>query len=461
MKPLSFLVALSVASPLFVAAQDDFLDAFPVEFLAEAPVVEITGSTVDATAQFREPFHAGIAPTHSVWIALTVDAARRVELTGRGEAAAPVPALPNILFSVYTGSALSQLKVVQRYELISSPASSRSRHPGGEPFTRDARVVFDAEPGTTYYIAVDSETGGEGRFVLNLSDSRDNLTPELTLIEPEAEWSYYQAIDTTTVPGTVRAFNPATTDPDFYTTWHTAAAYNGPAFAAPRKGPFGYGTINGEPFRSFNLATPAADQRAAVTYFRTTFVPERGVQELGFEGMFDDGVVIYINGEEATRINMPAFGTVTSTTLANGASFTANGVAISNEDAIQYATAGGLNLPAGEEVEIGVSLHNGSATSSDSSFHMRVYATKADPVPALVTVEPDGFEDFYRLTWPGRVGFSYQVEFSDTGLEDGDWELERQGVTVPREDGTVLRVVRSQTGKSFWRVITTRLEEGE
>ena len=451
MKHLSFILALSSASSLLLKAEDNFEDATPIEFTAAQDTALVTGTTVGATAEENEPAHAGIPANRSFWYALTVDEARRVEIAGTPGTS------PNIVMSVYTGTMLTDLQVVSRYANFNRPASSRSRHPGGEPFTQNARVVFDAEPGTTYFVAVDGESNAQGSFELTLSTSRDTLTPEFELVPVEAGWSYYQALDLA-IPTAPATFNPAITDPDFYTTWQTVEGYDGPAFLGPNNAPFGYGTINGEPFRSFSLTTPATGQRAAVTYFRTTFTPERGVQELGFEGMIDDGAVIYINGTEVARINMSTVTNVTSTTTALGANFTANGVATSCEDGIQYATAGGLNLLAGEEVEIGVSLHNGSTTSSDSSFHMRVYATKADPLPAVVALEDTQFKDTYRLVWNARKGFSYRVEFTNTSLDEESWQEEIQGTDTPEEDGPLDRFVLSNFRESYWRVITTPAE---
>jgi hypothetical protein len=457
MKPLSFILALSSASSLLLTAEDDFGNATPIQFNAADLTAVVTGTNLGASAEVNEPAHAGIPASRSIWYALTVDEPRRVEIAGAPGTPTPIP---NIVMSVYTGSRLTDLRVVSRYAYFTHPASSRSRHPGGEPFTQDARLAFDAEPGTTYFIAVDGESNAQGSFELTFSTSRDTLTPEFELVPAEASWSYYQALDLT-VPTAPATFNPATADPDFYTTWHTAAAYNGPTFNGPVAAPFGYGAINGEPFRSFSLITPATDQRAAVTYFRTTFTPERGVQELGFEGMIDDGAVIYINGTEATRINMPAIANVTSTTSALAATFTPPVPAVSNEDGIQYATAGGLNLLAGEEVEIGVSLHNAGTTSSDLSFHMRVYATKADPIPAVITLAATQFKNTYRLAWSARKGFSYRVEFTNTNLDANSWQEEIQGMDTPEKDGPLDRFVLSTGPKAFWRVITTHAEQEE
>ena len=454
MKTLSLLSALTSLIPLTLAAEDDFDSATPVEFTIAQDVAVISGTNVGATAESNEPAHAGITAARSIWYALTVDEARRVEIVGTGGVTGPIS---NIVMAVYTGTALDDLEVVSRYSNYDLPASSRSRHPGGEPFTQNARLAFDAEPGTTYFIAVDGESNAQGSFDLTLSTSRDILTPEFELIPLEAEWSYYQALDLT-VPASPTTFDPSLTDTDFYTTWQTVEGYDGPDFLGPSTGPFGYGVINAEPFRSFNLTTPGADQRAAVTYFRTTFTPERGVQELGFEGIIDDGAIIYINGEEVARMNMPTTAAVTSITTATAATFTDDGVSLGDEDFIQYANSTPLNLLAGEEVEIGVSIHNANTTSSDQSFHMRVYATKADPVPAAVTLSETQFANTYRLSWNARKGFSYRVEFSDTSLDPDSWQEEIQGTDTPDEDGILDRFVLSTGDKAFWRVITTPAE---
>ncbi|MEN8784201.1 MAG: hypothetical protein ABF379_07550 [Akkermansiaceae bacterium] len=449
MKRSPLFLASFAALALPLIADDDFENATAIEFLTSEPTETVIGTNTGASAETFEPAHAGITASRSTWYSFTVDAPRRVELVAAPGAASP---LSNLVVAVYTGTSLRDLEEVSRYGRTFKSASTRRRHPGGEPFTRNARLAFSAEPGITYYIAVDGESNAQGSYQLDFSTSRDTFNPEFELIPAESEWSYFQALTGTT------ASNPAIADADFYATWHTAANYDGPAFLGPRVAPFGYGAIIAEPARAFSLTTPATNNRQSVTYFRTTVTAERGIQGLGFEGIIDDGAIIYINGTEVARMNVNA-GTSIYTTTAIAANHNIGGIAYSNEDFIQYATATGLDLPGGEEIEIGVSIHNASPTSSDSSFHMRIYATEADPLPALLTLENSGFADTYILGWEGRQGFSYQLEFTDTEFADEGWSNEGQEVITPEKDGEIRRFVLNEGPKGLWRVRSFRAAE--
>lgn len=92
----------------------------------------------------------------------------------------------------------------------------------------------------------------------------------------------------------------------------------------------------------------------------------------------DDGAVIFINGIEITRSNMPA-GTVTSTTLASSA------VSGSAESQWFEVPVDPTVLVAGTNV-VAVEIHQSSASSSDVSFDFELRATEAQVPPPTVTL---------------------------------------------------------------------------
>ena len=105
---------------------------------------------------------------------------------------------------------------------------------------------------------------------------------------------------------------------------------------------------------------------------RTTFTPILDVTELGIEGVFDDGAIVYINGREVLRFNVaPEKDPQDWKTTA-----------ISNKiDGIwptetyhHYGVVKGLRLPADMPVNISVSLHNAHPGSTDLGMDMRVFA---------------------------------------------------------------------------------------
>jgi hypothetical protein len=105
------------------------------------------------------------------------------------------------------------------------------------------------------------------------------------------------------------------------------------------------------------------------TYFRKAFsvADTTGFSALSGSVLFDDGVVIYLNGEEIYRNNMPA-GAITNNTLASA-----------GQDA--ETTFFGFSIPKGK-VKIGtnvlaVEVHQNVSTSSDISFNLELSAVQS------------------------------------------------------------------------------------
>jgi hypothetical protein len=170
-----------------------------------------------------------------------------------------------------------------------------------------------------------------------------------------------------------------------------------------------------------NLIPPTNLRYAA--YFRTSFTPAAPVQNLAFEGLIDDGAIIYINGVESARINLAAAKDAGDwQVFADGSGHGAN--AVSNEVEPQGAFDLGHALPAGVPVEIAVSVRSNSATSSDMGFDLRVYSSN----PPLTPPMPAGFDVLvenlgggqFQISWPSVAGAVYDIEFSQT-LEAASW----------------------------------------
>ncbi len=116
------------------------------------------GSTTGATKEAGEPNHAGNPGGHSVWFEWTPEASGPVDLSACG-----VRPGVDTLLAVYTGTEVSNLTEVK------SNDDSGTRSPDGrcEETTGNSEVVFEAQAGTHYRIAVDTK-GSEGRFALDL-----------------------------------------------------------------------------------------------------------------------------------------------------------------------------------------------------------------------------------------------------------------------------------------------------
>ena len=92
----------------------------------------------------------------------------------------------------------------------------------------------------------------------------------------------------------------------------------------------------------------------------------------------DDGAVIYLNGMEMARSNMPT-GTITASTLAP--------IAVANAEESQWfdIPLDPSKLVAGINV-LAVEIHQSSATSSDISFDLELRAAEAQTPPPVVTL---------------------------------------------------------------------------
>ncbi|MHA3769947.1 Ig-like domain-containing protein [Verrucomicrobiota bacterium sgz303538] len=179
-------------------------------------------------------------------------------------------------------------------------------------------------------------------------------------------------------------------------------------------------------------------------YFRRTFtVPAVGAfTGYTFRVQRDDGIVVYLDGSEIARLNMPA-GTVNSTTLASTA------IANADETAWIDVPLPLAQLTPGNHV-LAVEAHQNSSTSSDIGFNAAltldytapggVYNTPPStvPVPTLsASLQSPGTMQFRINEQDGRV---YQLEWSDdlvtwniagTAIVTGgriDWSIPTAGV---------------------------------
>lgn len=121
---------------------------------------------------------------------------------------------------------------------------------------------------------------------------------------------------------------------------------------------FGYGEGDEQTVVGYG---PNAGSKYITTYFRKTFTiaDTTGLDQISASTLFDDGIVVYLNGVEVFRNNMPA-GAVTNTTLATVAS---------PENVLVPLTINHKLLKPGVNV-LAVEVHQNSATSSDVSFDL-------------------------------------------------------------------------------------------
>ena len=133
---------------------------------------------------------------------------------------------------------------------------------------------------------------------------------------------------------------------------------------------FGYGDGDENTVISYG---PDSQNKYITSYYRQSFqiTNPADVNQLKLRLMRDDGAVVYLNGTEILRSNMPS-GTVSYSTFATTA------VGGDEESTFFEFTFDNTNLVTGENV-LAVEIHQSSGSSSDISFDLSLEATLNQP----------------------------------------------------------------------------------
>ena len=142
-------------------------------------------------------------------------------------------------------------------------------------------------------------------------------------------------------------------------------------------------------------------------YFRQEFtVNNIGSGELRLDILRDDGAVVYLNGTEIARSNMPS-GTINSSTTASSA------VSKEYEDKYYKYFISSEYLSGGTNT-IAVEIHQQSKTSSDVSFNLRLAETTGSPTGAVLVHK---FSNWKYLDDGSDQGTSWK----ENGFDDNSW----------------------------------------
>jgi len=160
------------------------------------------------------------------------------------------------------------------------------------------------------------------------------------------------------------------------TAWR-AASFNDSGWASG-SAQLGYGDGDEATLLSFG---PDANNKFITTYFRRAFsVADASVfTSLTLRVLRDDGAVVYLNGTEVWRTNMPAGG-VSHTTLASVALGGADETTFFQTNISPNLLLSGTNV-------LAVELHQANSTSTDISFDLQLIGTDAPATP-LITRGP-------------------------------------------------------------------------
>lgn len=349
---LVFLTLFPLTALLSVAKENDaFAQATPIP--ADLPVTLdldfLYRGEAYATREENEPFHGGRPGHGSIWYRWTCERSQSVLIE-----ATPVSKQLNMqpIIAIYRGSLLTDLTPV---------AHSRSRN---SPLGAGASLTLDARKGTTYHIALDCETEVFSRFNFSLSPSPRPFKAKKTLLGPLQKWDYLFFKNASNEED-----DPGNYYPDFHKTWKVEEGYLGPDFKPDGCVPIGYGDTHRQLLRTRLIKGPKSSY---TIYFRTQFTPAEPLTRIGIEGIFDDGAVLYLNGKEVHRFNLDAEKRPNRwKSYANSEDL---GPGLSAANTIQFATVEDLDLPAGEPIDVAVSLHRAEKNHYNMLFSILVYS---------------------------------------------------------------------------------------
>jgi hypothetical protein len=267
----------------------------------------------------------------------------------------------------------------------------------GEATSAPWRFVWsDPALGNYAITVVATDSAGNVMSSESLPISVGYPTVSLTLISIGAVWKY---LDNGSNQGTnwaQRNFNDN-------------AWLSGPA-------EIGYGdTSDGRPEATVVASGPSGN-RYITTYFRRQFVvpPSVVVTNLEYRLVFDDGAVVWLNGAEQYRSNLPSAGAIAyntpATTPISGAAEATYFTTIRPTTSVTTGT----NL-------LAVEIHQQSGTSSDISFDLELigHGYFYVPPPPMLLVERIG--SLMRLSWPADAT-GWMLESTDALPPAGIWQ---------------------------------------
>lgn len=208
-----------------------------------------------------------------------------------------------------------------------------------------------------------------------------------------------------------------------------------------RSGPAEFGYGDGGEATLVNYGGVATNKHIT-TYFRHRFDLTNAfdIESLAARIMRDDGIVLYLNGSEVLRNNMPA-GTITYTTRA------ASNIAGTNETFFSSHAINPSFLREGTNV-LAAEIHQADPGSADLSFDLELIARRPVPGPFLrATALPGGR---FRLWFHGASGATYITERSGNL---GNW----LPVATNSASGAIEYIdVNASSGRRFFRVRQTQ-----
>lgn len=158
--------------------------------------------------------------------------------------------------------------------------------------------------------------------------------------------------------------------------------------------------------------SPSCTNKYVTTYFRKTIsIPNPSIYDsIRFYAKRDDGIVVYVNGTEVWRDNMPT-GTIAYNTLAPVAiNAPDETTAVVKTIPISYFTVGANTLA--------VEVHQQAGTSSDLTFNMKMMATPHVVAPAVTLAQGPylqmGSQTAVNVRWRTNIASKSRVAVGTT-----------------------------------------------
>jgi hypothetical protein len=223
--------------------------------------------------------------------------------------------------------------------------SSRFIAEAEEEAGRNLGVVSDRDLGVYWHDVVNAKRAiEEAKTVI-----QSIRTVAAVLVPPTSEWRWLHPVD---------GRDPAEAEPDFHRRFFLAdyddSGWQTGADNEESTGGFGYGD---EGFSGIDIGTPVEEGHGKNAYLRHRFTTAKEFSELELRCHRDDGIIVYLDGEEVVRNNMregeEAYNLPAQRAVSN-----------SDETAICRIPLKHVILPAGEHV-LAISLHNSKGPSSD------------------------------------------------------------------------------------------------
>jgi hypothetical protein len=356
--------------------------------------------------------------------------------------------LENVLPSEYAGSWQPQplaVGVQGDEETLFYAINPRLKYPGQvtnavvEPVRGGTLTLSNWPAGTFRAFWHDAATAAEmgastavtsnGLLTLRLPDCREDVAARLVrldaplLVSAGAVWRYHD------------------TGADLGAAWR-APDYDDRAWAS---GPAQLGFGDGDEATVIN-----SNRLRVTTYFRGAFMVSNATAfgPLTLRLLRDDGAVVYLNGAEVFRSNLPT-GAVT------WATFATNAVSGSEENTFLLATLSPAGLREGTNV-LAVEVHQSGTNSSDLSFDLELSGTVNAPPTVTLAAPSDGAALAtdalpLRAAASGTDDLITRVEFFANGQKLGEtnvWPFDWLWLEVPPGEHVLTARATDEGGRS-------------